>query len=172
MYAVLLTIEVIVCVAMIGVILLQRSEGGGLGLGTGGGVGGLMSGRGAANVLTRTTVILATIFIGTSIALALLAKSTRVSNPLGDVAPASAPLGTLPDLAPSAPATPSPASTPTPETPASSAPASPAPASATGDTPAAATDTPAAPVAAEPSAPANPQPTAPAPATPASGGTN
>ena len=106
MYAVLLTIEVIVCIAMIGVILLQRSEGGGLGLGSGGGVGGLMSGRGAANVLTRTTVILATIFICTSIALALLAKSSRQANPLGEAVPESAPLGTLPDL-PSAPATPS-----------------------------------------------------------------
>jgi len=172
MYAVLLTIEVIVCIAMIGVILLQRSEGGGIGLGSGGGVGGLMSGRGTANVLTRTTVILATIFIVTAVALALLAKNSRQSNPLGEVAPESAPLGTLPDVAPSAPATPTPSATPTPDAPAGAAPAAPAPASATGDTPAAATDTPAAPVAAEPSAPANPQPAAPAPATPASGGTN
>ena len=145
MYAVLLTIEVIVCVAMIGVILLQRSEGGGLGLGSGGGVGGLMSGRGAANVLTRTTVILATIFICTSIALALLAKSSRQANPLGEAVPESAPLGTLPDLAPSAPAT------PTPDAPAATVPATPAPA---------------------PAAPANPQPATPSPAAPAGGGTN
>ncbi len=173
MYAVLLTIEVIVCVAMIGVILLQRSEGGGLGLGGGGGgVSGLMSGRGAANVLTRTTVILATIFICTSIALALLAKSSRQSNPLGDAAPESAPLGTLPDIAPSAPATPSPSATPTPDVPAEAVPTAPAPAAATGDAPAAATETPTAPVAAEPSAPANPQPASPAPATPAGGGAN
>lgn len=166
MYAVLLTVEVIVCVAMIGVILLQRSEGGGLGLGSGGGgVGGMMSGRGAANLLTRTTVILATIFICTSVALALLAKSSKQSNPLGEVSPASAPLGTLPDLAPSAPAT------PTPDLPAG-APATPAPASAAGDTTAPAAEAPAAPVAAEPSTPANPQPAAPAPATPAGGGTN
>lgn len=172
MYAVLLTIEVIVCIAMIGVILLQRSEGGGLGLGSGGGVGGLMSGRGAANVLTRTTVILATIFICTSIALALLAKNSRQTNPLGEAVPESAPLGTLPDLVPSAPATPTPSATPTPDVPAEAAPATPAPAAATGDAPAVATDTPAAPVAAEPSAPANPQPASPAPATPAGGGTN
>jgi preprotein translocase subunit SecG len=173
MYAVLLTIEVIVCIAMIGVILLQRSEGGGLGLGSGGGgVGGLMSGRGAANVLTRTTVILATIFICTSIALALLAKSTRQANPLGEAVPASTPLGTLPDVAPSAPATPTPSATPAPDAPADAAPADAAPAAATGGVPAVATETPAAPVAAEPSAPANPQPAAPAPATPASGGTN
>ena len=52
MFAVLLTIQIVVCIAMIGVILLQRSEGGGLGLGTGGGVSGLMTGRGAANALT------------------------------------------------------------------------------------------------------------------------
>jgi preprotein translocase subunit SecG len=101
MYAVLLTIEVVVCIAMIGVILLQRSEGGGLGLGSGGGMSGLMTGRGAANVLTRTTVILATIFISTSIALTLMAKATRTQHPLGDVAPAAAPLGTLPTTTPS-----------------------------------------------------------------------
>ena len=94
MYAVLLTIEVVVCIAMIGVILLQRSEGGGLGMGGGGGMGGLMTGRGAANVLTRTTVILATIFITTSIALTVLAKNTRKVSPLEDATSTSAPLGT------------------------------------------------------------------------------
>ena len=159
MYAVLLTIEVIVCIAMIVVILLQRSEGGGLGLGSGGGMSGLMSGRGAANVLTRTTVILATIFIGTSIALALLAKNSGGSNPWGEVTSEDKPLGTLPDVpagAPSAPSLPTPAATPVP------APA-PAPAAA----PEAAPASPAA-----PSGAANPQPAQPAPAAPAGGGGN
>ncbi|MBP6012085.1 MAG: preprotein translocase subunit SecG [Alphaproteobacteria bacterium] len=141
MFAVLITVQVVVCIAMIGVILLQRSEGGGLGLGTGGGVGGLMTGRGTANALTRTTVILAAIFISTSIALALVAKSTVKNNPL---APAGgngpAPLTTLPGTQP--PATPTPASPsaipvpaePSPSTPAPAAPAAPAPAAPTGGT--------------------------------------
>lgn len=136
MEAILLTIHIIVCVAMIGVILLQRSEGGGLGLGTGGGVGGLMSGRGTANALTRTTVICATIFISTSIALALVAKRGG-DNPLapantGTTFP-SAPLpgpatgtsllpGATPPATESQPANPSP--TPVPAAP---APATPAP---------------------------------------------
>jgi len=151
MYAVLLTIEVVVCIAMIGVILLQRSEGGGLGMGGGGGMGGLMTGRGAANVLTRTTVILATIFITTSIALTVLAKNTRKVSPLEDATSTSAPLGTLPPGA-TAPAQPSP--TPLPAAPAGTPlPASPAALPA---------PVPAAPAA---PAPASPQP-APAPAPP------
>jgi preprotein translocase subunit SecG len=95
MIAVLLTIHILVCVAMIGVILLQRSEGGGLGVG--GGVGGLMTGRGAANALTRTTVIFAAIFISTSIALALVAKRGDNTNPLAPATPGSGlPSTTLP----------------------------------------------------------------------------
>lgn len=133
MYAVLLTIEVVVCIAMIGVILLQRSEGGGLGMGSGGGAGGLMSGRGAANVLTRTTVILATIFISTSIALTLVAKNTRKVSPLEDATSTSAPLGTLPPGS-TAPAQPSP--TPLPAAPAAlPVPAAPAPVAPAGPQP-------------------------------------
>ena len=56
----LLVIQIIICVALVGVILLQRSEGGALGMG--GGTGGLMTARGAGNLLTRTTAILATLF--------------------------------------------------------------------------------------------------------------
>lgn len=65
---------------MVGVILLQRSEGGGLGIGGGGGGGGMsgfMTGRGAANVLTRATAVLAALFIVSSLALTLLAASGR-----------------------------------------------------------------------------------------------
>jgi preprotein translocase subunit SecG len=134
MLAVLLTIHILVCVAMIGVILLQRSEGGGLGLGTGGGVGGLMTGRGAANALTRTTVIFAAIFISTSIALALVAK--RRDNPLAPgnpstTLPASPSTTLLPAAPPPAAESESanPSATPVPATPAPSAPAAPAPAS-------------------------------------------
>ncbi len=71
MEAVLLTIHLIVTIALIGVILLQRSEGGALGIGGGGG-GNLFSARGAANALTRTTAILAVVFFLTSIGLTIL----------------------------------------------------------------------------------------------------
>ena len=71
MHAVLLTVHALIVLALIGVVLLQRSDGGALGLGGGG--GGFMSSRGAANVLTRTTSILAALFFGTSILLAITA---------------------------------------------------------------------------------------------------
>lgn len=74
MQAVLLVIQLLVSVALIGVVLLQRSEGGALGMGGGGsGLGGLFSPRGAADTLTRTTAILAVAFFVTSLALTLLA---------------------------------------------------------------------------------------------------
>ena len=61
-----------VVVALVGVVLLQRSEGGALGIGGGGGGGNFMSARGAANALTRTTAILAAAFFATSIGLGIL----------------------------------------------------------------------------------------------------
>ena len=77
MITIVLVIHVLIAVAMVGVILLQRSEGGALGIGGGGGGGGggLMTGRGAANLLTRSTAILAVAFFATSIALAFLSGS-------------------------------------------------------------------------------------------------
>lgn len=69
---VILTIHALIVLALIGVVLLQRSEGGALGIGGGGG-GGFMSGRGAANVLTRTTAILAFMFFATSLTLGIFA---------------------------------------------------------------------------------------------------
>lgn len=72
MHAVLLTVHALIVLALIGVVLLQRSDGGALGIGGGGG-GGFMTSRGAANVLTRTTSILAALFFGTSILLAITA---------------------------------------------------------------------------------------------------
>lgn len=155
MFAVLLTIHILACVAMIVTILLQRSEGGGLGLGTGGGVGGLMTGRGAANALTRTTVIFATIFISTSITLALMAKSTRGT---GSILPADSNGLTLP---PALPTGPLPAG-PSPSAPASEPSAIPVPAA-----PAPATPVPGAPAGAQPA----PQPASqPAPPPPSGGG--
>lgn len=71
MTAVILTIHTLIVLALIGVVLLQRSDGGALGLGGGG--GGFMTGRGAANALTRTTSILAAAFFATSLILAIRA---------------------------------------------------------------------------------------------------
>src|SRR6218665_4219560 len=71
MQTVLLVIYLMVVVALIGVVLIQRSEGGGLGIGGG---SGFMSARGTANALTRTTAILATLFFITSLALGVLAR--------------------------------------------------------------------------------------------------
>jgi preprotein translocase subunit SecG len=74
MQTVLLVIHLIVALALIGVVLLQRSEGGALGIGGGGGGGGnLFSARGVGNALTRTTAYLAVAFFATSIALTVLA---------------------------------------------------------------------------------------------------
>ena len=70
---VLLVVHILTCIALIGVVLVQRSEGGGaLGIGGGGG-GGLMSGRGAASVLTRSTMILAAVFFTSSLLLTTIA---------------------------------------------------------------------------------------------------
>jgi preprotein translocase subunit SecG len=74
MQTVLLVIHLIVALALIGAVLLQRSEGGALGIGSGGGGGGnLFSARGVGNALTRTTAILAVCFFLTSIGLTLFA---------------------------------------------------------------------------------------------------
>ena len=75
---ILLAILMVVCAALIGVILLQRSEGGALGIGgSGSGLGGLFSPRGAADTLTRTTAILATLFFLSSLGLTLFALHGR-----------------------------------------------------------------------------------------------
>lgn len=74
MQTVVLVIHLLVALALVITVLLQRSEGGALGIGGGGGGGGLMSGRGAASVLTRTTAILAACFFVTSITMSILAS--------------------------------------------------------------------------------------------------
>jgi preprotein translocase subunit SecG len=76
MMAVLMSVQVFVCIALIGVVLIQRSEGGGLGIGTSQGMGAFMSGRGTANLLTRTTAILAAIFLALSLTMAVLNRGT------------------------------------------------------------------------------------------------
>ncbi len=79
MIEVLLVIHLLIALALIGVVLLQRSEGGALGIG-GGGAGSLFSSRGVGNTLTRTTAILAVIFFITSITLTILARSNRAPS--------------------------------------------------------------------------------------------
>lgn len=74
MTAVILSLHIILAIALIGVILIQRSEGGGLGIGGGGGV---MTSRGAANLLTRVTTWLGGAFMATSLLLAILAGQTN-----------------------------------------------------------------------------------------------
>jgi preprotein translocase subunit SecG len=88
MQSVLIAIQLFVSVALIISILLQRSEGGALGMGGGGsGLGGLFSPRGAADTLTRTTAILAILFFATSLSLTILALHTHPRSIL-DSAPA------------------------------------------------------------------------------------
>lgn len=72
---VLIVAYLLIVLALIAVILLQRSEGGALGIGGGG--GGLMTARGSANLLTRTTAILATLFFATAIGLTVLSELDR-----------------------------------------------------------------------------------------------
>ncbi|MFG1267597.1 preprotein translocase subunit SecG [Xanthobacter sp. DSM 14520] len=75
MQTVLIVIHLMVVLALIGVVLIQRSEGGGLGIGGGGGggAGGFFTARGSANLLTRATAVLALIFFITSLALTIVA---------------------------------------------------------------------------------------------------
>ena len=72
---VLIVAYLLIVLALIAVILLQRSEGGALGMGGGG--GGFMTARGSANLLTRTTAILATLFFATAIGLTILSEFNR-----------------------------------------------------------------------------------------------
>ena len=82
MEAVVLVIHLMLALALTGIILIQQSEGGGLGIGGGGGgMGGLATARGTANLLTRTTTILAICFFMTSLGLSIIAKeNSAVDN--------------------------------------------------------------------------------------------
>ncbi len=86
---VVLIIHLLLALALIGVVLVQRSEGGGLGMGGG---GGAVSGRAAATALTRVTWILAGAFIVTSIALTVIAAKNSASSSVFDRLGTSAPV--------------------------------------------------------------------------------
>ena len=107
MTAVLTITHLFVTLALIGVVLIQRSEGGGLGIGSSQGMGSFMSGRGTANLLTRTTAILAAIFMALSLTLALMNRGTTgvAGSLLANPPPAT--------TAPAAPPAPKPPSAPT-----------------------------------------------------------
>jgi preprotein translocase subunit SecG len=75
MFAFLLIVQTLIAVALIGVILMQRSEGGGLGVG--GSSSGFMTARGAADFLTRSTAVLGGLFIVLSVVMAAIAGATR-----------------------------------------------------------------------------------------------
>lgn len=113
MQTIIIGIHLVVVLAMIGVVLLQKSEGGGLGMGGG---GGFMSSRGTSNLLTRATAVLAAVFFSTSLILSILAGVDRrptsilggsgaPGSPPGSSAP-TAPGGSLLDQFPAAPAQP------------------------------------------------------------------
>jgi preprotein translocase subunit SecG len=103
----LLSVQTIIAASLVAVILMQRSEGGGLGVG--GSSSGFMTARGAADFLTRTTAILAAAFVILSIVMAALAGATReptkvdtsLANQASPAAPATPATG-LPSLAPGA----------------------------------------------------------------------
>ena len=97
MQTVLIVVHLLIVLALIGVVLLQRSEGGlGLGSGGGGGVGGFMTGRGQANALTRATAILAALFFLTSLGLGILAHRGQAPRSIFDSAAPAVPAGEQP----------------------------------------------------------------------------
>lgn len=177
MQTVLIVIHLMIVLALVGVVLIQRSEGGGLGIGGG---SGFMSARGTANALTRTTAILAALFFVTSLGLGILTRYQGRPSDILDRIPATTGQGNgildslggngqQPAAQPASNGVPSSGVTPAapvaPQTPAVQAPASTTTAPAVT---APATDTPAATAPAETTAPATPQAPAatPAPAQP------
>lgn len=87
---VILIVHLILALCLIGVVLLQRSEGGGLGMGSSGGGGGVMTGRQAASALSRLTWAFAVAFIATSLLLTVIAAKNAAGTSVVDV------LGTTP----------------------------------------------------------------------------
>ena len=97
MQHVVIVVHLMIVLALIGVVLLQRSEGGGLGIGSS---GGFMTSRGTANVLTRATAILAGLFFVTSLTLSILAGMGRKPSTILQGGGQSAPTQQAPGSAP------------------------------------------------------------------------
>jgi preprotein translocase subunit SecG len=172
MQNVVIVIHLMVVLALVGVVLLQRSEGGGLGIGGG---SGFMTARGAANALTRATAILAAAFFATSITLSLISRYGGKATDVLDRVPAAQTqqggegvlkqLGgkDIPAPEPAAPAAPAPAA-PSQSDPAAKVPA--APAAPDASAPANGAAAPAVALPVTPDAPASATDPAPAPAVP------
>ncbi len=111
METIILVIHLLIGLALVGVVLMQRSEGGLGGLGGGGGasasggMGGLLGNRTTANLLTRATAVLAALFMTTSISLAILAGNTGESGSIVNETPVAPNSGTMTPV-PTLPATP------------------------------------------------------------------
>ena len=108
MERIVLVIHLMITVALIGVILMQKSEGGALGIG-GGGMSNFMTGRGTANVLTRTTAILAACFMVTSLLLIII---PQLGGKGPSILPVNTPTEQTPVLPAPTPVTPAPGTTP------------------------------------------------------------
>lgn len=104
MIILLLAVHILIAISLVGVVLLQKSEGGALGMG-GGGMSGFMTGRSTANLLTRATAILAAAFMTTSVLLVVMSNRQH------------APRSILEQGAPAAPASPAVPAAPQPPTP-------------------------------------------------------
>jgi preprotein translocase subunit SecG len=132
MQSVLIVVHILIVVALIAVVLLQRSEGGALG--AGGGTGSFMTGRGQANALSRATAILGAMFFATALLMSIISSWNRAPHsildkggpaPAGQTAPTPITPGNLldqlkkmegePASAPAAPAAPAPAAPAAPE---------------------------------------------------------
>src|SRR3546814_1198478 len=103
MITVVLVIHILIALVLVGVVLIQRSEGGGLGIGGGG--GGFMTGRSGANLLTRSTAVLAAAFFVTSLGLAWLATGRGRPSSILDTGLPAAPTES-PQQAPAPPPAP------------------------------------------------------------------
>ena len=90
METILVVLHVLFATAIVALVLLQRSEGGGLGMGGGGGggMGGFMSARGTANLLTRATAIVATLFFLSSLTLTIVMSNQATPTSIVDTIPA------------------------------------------------------------------------------------
>src|SRR5215467_14326853 len=110
MLILLLAIHILVAISLIGVVLLQKSEGGALGMG-GGGMSGFMTGRTTANLLTRATAILAAAFMTTSVLLVVVHNRERAPRSIieegGPAAPAAPAAPVAPPTPPAEPTQPS-----------------------------------------------------------------
>ena len=100
MTEVILVIHLLIAMALIGAVLMQRSEGGALGIGGGGGGAGMFTARGAGSALTRATAILAAAFFVTSITLTIISVRSTAPTSVFEKVPGNAGKSRLPTLPP------------------------------------------------------------------------